>query len=465
MARVWLVLLALDCLTIGTAWAVTFAWCPVPIPLPAGLALMAAASFATILSLATRGLYREHVQRMRVVEVAGVLRASVLGAMVVGLLDDRLAGDTGLRWPIVGLIVSAAGLVVTRGAASASLRAARRHGRFQRRVLLVGESGTAAHLADDLARNPGAGYQVVGAVGDEVTYRFHGVDVPHLGTLDDLERALAASRADWAIVTPNGLGRKDATEVIRRLMVAGVSVELAGSLGLHHRRLRATAIGQETAFYVERVDLTGPQRILKRAIDIGGAVVGLIVVSPVLLAAAVAVYAGDRRPVYFRQERVGKDGVPFTMHKLRTMVVGAEAQQAALQAANRRHGPMFKLAGDPRVTRVGGLLRAASIDELPQLWNVLRGQMSLVGPRPALPSQVASFGDELNRRHTVRPGITGLWQVEARDSDRFTDLERHDLFYVENWSVLLDLGLLVRTAGHVLGRTWRTVRRDPRLMA
>ncbi len=460
----WLVLLGLDAAAAGLAWAITLAVCPVPLSLRARLTLVAVAVATTLVSIATRGLYREHVRRVRSVEVSGVARSTVVGAVAIGLLDDRFGADTGLRWPIVGIIVSTLSLILMRGAARAAVRVARRRGHFQRRVLLVGESGTAAHLAEDLARDSGAGYLVVGAVGDALAHQFHNVAASHLGTLDDLEVALTRSGATWAIVTPNGLGRKDSTDIIRRLMLTGVNVELAGSLGLHHRRLRATAIGRETAFYVERVDLTGPQRVLKRAIDLVGATAALLLASPVLLAAGFAILLDDRGPVLFRQERVGKDGVPFKMLKLRTMVVGAEGQQAALNAGNQRQGPLFKLSSDPRITRAGRLLRGSSLDEVPQLWNVLRGHMSLVGPRPALPSEVARFGDALNRRHAVRPGITGLWQVEARDSDCFADVERHDLFYVENWSVLLDLGLLGRTLLDVVGRSWRTLRRDPGIM-
>ena len=281
---------------------------------------------------------------------------------------------------------------------------------------------------------------------------------PYLGPVEDMERALVETGATGAIVATDGLGRKDATEVVRRLVEGGVTVQLAGTLGLHHRRLRATAIGQETAFYVERVSLTGPQRTVKRAIDIAGACLGLVLASPVLLAAAVAIRLHDGGPVLFRQHRIGRHGDTFVMLKLRTMGLDAEQRQAALDAENERDGPLFKHDDDPRITRPVRLLRATSIDELPQLWNVLRGQMSLVGPRPALPHEVALFGENLMRRHAVRPGITGMWQVEARDSVRFEDLERHHLFYVENWSVLLDLALLVRTIGGVAARAWRISR-------
>jgi lipopolysaccharide/colanic/teichoic acid biosynthesis glycosyltransferase len=140
------------------------------------------------------------------------------------------------------------------------------------------------------------------------------------------------------------------------------------------------------------------------------------------------------------------------MYKFRTMVVDAEDRLAELTTTNQRTGPLFKVANDPRVTAVGRILRATSIDELPQLWNVLRGEMSLVGPRPALPIEVEAFGPDLLRRHTVTPGITGLWQVEGRDLADFSAYEESDLFYVENWSISLDVAILARTVVSVCGR-------------
>jgi lipopolysaccharide/colanic/teichoic acid biosynthesis glycosyltransferase len=153
--------------------------------------------------------------------------------------------------------------------------------------------------------------------------------------------------------------------------------------------------------------------------------------------------------VFFAQERVGRDGGTFTLYKLRTMVVDAESRRAELEADNERGGPLFKLSDDPRVTRFGRLLRATSIDEIPQLFNVLQGAMSLVGPRPALPSEVEEFDDDLRRRTRVKPGVTGLWQVEARDSENFDLYRRYDLLYVDNWSVTLDLAILARTVAAV----------------
>jgi len=160
----------------------------------------------------------------------------------------------------------------------------------------------------------------------------------------------------------------------------------------------------------------------------------------------------DRGPLFFKQVRIGRKGRPFTVYKFRTMVVDAEARLKELEEANERRGPLFKMTRDPRITRIGKFLRDSSLDELPQLINVVRGQMSLVGPRPALPSEVAQFDVELRDRLKVKPGLTGLWQVEARDNPSFDAYRRLDLYYVENWSVSLDLIIMLATVEHVIAR-------------
>ncbi len=194
---------------------------------------------------------------------------------------------------------------------------------------------------------------------------------------------------------------------------------------------------------------------LKRGIDVVLALLLLIVVLPVLTATAVAILVADGRPFLFRQWRVGRDGVPFKMYKFRTMVRDAEQRLHECSLANERNGPLFKVTRDPRVTSLGRLLRWSSLDELPQLFNVLGGTMSLVGPRPALPKEVEYFSAEFRTlRHQVKPGITGLWQVQARDEPSFEAYERFDAFYAQNRTIGMDLAILARTAPAVL-RTGR----------
>jgi lipopolysaccharide/colanic/teichoic acid biosynthesis glycosyltransferase len=189
---------------------------------------------------------------------------------------------------------------------------------------------------------------------------------------------------------------------------------------------------------------------VKRSLDVVLAGALLVATSPLLLAAIVAVKATSRGPALFRQVRVGRGGRLFTMLKVRTMVADAEQRREALLHLNEADGPLFKIAADPRVTRVGRVLRKLSIDELPQLINVIRGDMSLVGPRPALPSEVDAWHPELHGRLQVRPGITGLWQVSGRSDCTFDDYARYDLEYVATWTISTDLAILARTVPHVL---------------
>lgn len=191
------------------------------------------------------------------------------------------------------------------------------------------------------------------------------------------------------------------------------------------------------------------QRMVKRLIDVIGAVVGLVVLAPFLLCVGMTVKLGSRGPVLFRQVRIGRGGRSFRMLKIRSMVANAEDLRGGLE--NDADAPLFKVWDDPRVTPIGRFLRSTSVDELPQLWNVLVGEMSLVGPRPALPAEVSGWTSDVHRRLQVKPGITGMWQVHGRSAATFDDYVRFDLYYVDNWSLSLDLRLLVGTVVPVLG--------------
>jgi exopolysaccharide biosynthesis polyprenyl glycosylphosphotransferase len=190
---------------------------------------------------------------------------------------------------------------------------------------------------------------------------------------------------------------------------------------------------------------SGWQRPVKRLIDILAAALLLLLLAPVFALIAIAIKLDSRGPVLFRQTRSGKDGVPFAFLKFRGMVADAEARRAALEALNEAQGPIFKMKRDPRVTRVGRVLRRTSLDELPQLWNVLRGEMSLVGPRPPLPSEVAKYEPWHRGRLAVKPGLTGLWQVSGRNLLSFDAMVRLDCAYIARWSLWLDLRILLQT--------------------
>ncbi len=225
------------------------------------------------------------------------------------------------------------------------------------------------------------------------------------------------------------------------------------SLDMLHRRGQPEVIAGLPTLRLEAPLLSGWDYRCKRGLDFVGAIAGLVALSPLFLGVAIAVKLSSPGPVFFRQDRVGLHGQMFRMWKFRTMVVGAAAEQALLEEQNEADGVLFKMKDDPRVTPVGRFLRRTSLDELPQLINVLLGQMSLVGPRPLTRRDVERFDPWHHARHQVLPGITGLWQVSGRSQiAAFNDAARLDLYYIDNWSLNLDLEILLETAKIVLLR-------------
>ncbi len=223
------------------------------------------------------------------------------------------------------------------------------------------------------------------------------------------------------------------------------------ALGLHPTSRFAT---QHSCHVPTRVTAAGwrrpSSRWVKRWIDVVGASIGLLLLAPLLLVVAAVTLATSGWPIFFRQTRVGIDGRQFTMWKFRSMVRNAEAQRAKLDAYNEQSGPVFKMRRDPRVTTVGRYLRRYSLDELPQLANVLRGDMSLVGPRPPIPSEVAHYDQRQRRRLSVRPGLTCVWQISGRSTVGFEQWMEMDLAYIDGWSLALDMRILARTLGEVI---------------
>ncbi|MYS01016.1 MULTISPECIES: sugar transferase, partial [unclassified Streptomyces] len=267
---------------------------------------------------------------------------------------------------------------------------------------------------------------------------------------DDVSTVLGsafAHDADLVLVAP---GPKLTGDRLRRLTWGlhdgGVALCVLSDLsGTAAARVRPASVAGLTLLHVAPPLRHGPQAALKALVDRIGAALGLLVLAPLFLAVALAVRLTSRGPVFHRQVRHGRHNTPFTMWKFRTMVADAESRKEQLARVNESEGPMFKMRRDPRVTRIGHALRRTSVDELPQLFNVLRGDMSLVGPRPPLPEEVARYDEKELRRLAVRPGLTGLWQVSGRSDLSWQETVRLDLWYVDNWSVTTDLGLLART--------------------
>ena len=413
----------------------------------------------TWLMIASNKLYRSRVCSVRSVENAALFRACVLAGVGAFLVAPRVhAYHLPLRTLIVGQVFAFLLVMLARTEYRAILRRARRLGKFVRPVVLIGTGDEAYELLQLMVEEPELGYSVIGVIGDRSETEERKFSVPYLGPTNEAVSIMRANNVFGAIVGASSLSFQDLNETVRSLLAAGIHVQVSGGLlGFDASRLRANPIGREAAFYLEQVQLTGWQSRLKRVLDLILSTLGLVVAAPVLAVFALWVRR-DGGPALFRQQRIGQDGKPFTMLKLRTMVVDAETRLADLLENNERNGPLFKMEADPRFTRVGRLMDAASINELPQLWTVIKGDMSLVGPRPALPREVAKFSDRLLMRHRVKPGITGLWQVESRDDPSFADYERCDVFYVENWSVRLDLMIIVQTFAEVASRAGAMLR-------
>jgi len=382
-------------------------------------------------------------EEMRRLVTAGVMACGFL----VGVLF--VAQYTLLSRLWVGLLfVCVTGmLIMSRLIARRVFRRLRREGRIRRPVVIVGTGCEAISLFDATRRRPDLGYEVIGFTGDPTCG--HGVTV--LGSVDDTLEAVRRTGAVGAILSVASLQPDEVNRLTRTLTDVGCHVTLSSSLhDIDLTRTRSQSIDGRLMIYIEPTNRSQVHLFLKRSFDVVVAGTALLLTLPLLAIVALMIKLDSRGPVLFRQVRVGKDGEPFEILKFRSMVQDAEAKRAELEAMNERSGPLFKMTEDPRITRIGRVLRKTSIDELPQFWNVLRGEMSVVGPRPALPSESEHWTPELRERLRVLPGITGMWQVSGRAESDFELYRRLDLYYVDNWSLLHDVKIVVRTVAVVL---------------
>jgi exopolysaccharide biosynthesis polyprenyl glycosylphosphotransferase len=401
---------------------------------PAATAVVVVSGPLWLASLLGHGVHRPRAAPAR------LLRALLMGALAVSSAAGLLG--SGGSWLV--LLAGAQATAVT--VVDLAARAARRHHRLP--TLVVGRPEDAEAISGVVADRPSLGLRIIGTV-----------DPPRGGNRADAEViASTAQRAGarHALIAGASLDPATATALTRALAEAGVHAELVCALrDIAPARVSAGSLGRWATVRVSPIRRHGWRRAAKRGLDLFGAAVGLVLLAPLLAVIAVVVRCSSRGPVLFRQERLGRDGAPFTMLKFRTMAVASEAAVIDLRDTDPDSGAatagLYKPATDPRVTRAGRVLRALSLDELPQLWNVLRGEMSLVGPRPALASEVPMWPPELHARLRVPPGLTGLWQVDRRDwsIEHYADL---DLYYVDNWSLRADLAIIGRTVPTVLSR-------------
>ena len=330
----------------------------------------------------------------------------------------------------------------------------RSRGHCMHRVLVVGTVEGATELVRHLLRVPYAGFGVAGCCipGGLAALRVGDTDVPVHGRPEDALDALFVSGADvLAVAGDSALAPGALRTLAWRLEGTGIDLIVAPAVtDVAGPRIAIRPVAGVPLLHVEEPQLSGGARLFKECFDRTVAALALVVLSPLLLAIVVLVRRTSPGPALFCQERVGRGGRCFTIRKFRTMVEGAEEGVHDLAHLNDHDGVLFKLRADPRRTRVGSWLRRFSLDELPQLWHVVTGQMSLVGPRPPLPAEVERYGDDMRRRLLVKPGLTGLWQVSGRADLAWEEAVRLDLYYVDNWSPALDFLILWKTINAVL---------------
>ncbi len=320
------------------------------------------------------------------------------------------------------------------------------------RVLVVGAGEMGRAVIRNLLAQPELGYQVIGFVDDHPARRGSPIGrLPELGSCDDVGALLMQQCVDEVIITLPWECQEMILDVSRQCEQAGIRAKVVPDLfQLSLNRLSVETVGGIPLLGLKGPVIRGWNLAVKRGLDIAISALALVVLSPVLAIIAVLIKYDSPGPILFRQVRVGRGGELFTLYKFRSMRQGADKEKQALLALNEATGPLFKIRGDPRLTRVGRVLRRLSLDELPQFYNILRGDLSLVGPRPPVPSEVEQYQDWHLRRLDVSPGLTGLWQVSGRRELPFDEMVMLDLFYAEHWSLFMDFKILLRTIPTVI---------------
>jgi exopolysaccharide biosynthesis polyprenyl glycosylphosphotransferase len=434
-------LLGLSIWRFGDDWAI---WWRQIVPVPEGLLLIFAGGW--VIALAMNGLYRPRARWSIVREAIDVLQATIILSLVtLSVLFIFRMPDVSRLFMLILFPTLAAATVASRIVLRLVLERLRRQGRNLRFVLVLGAGPRGQAFAAKLEGHRELGLRVAGFLDDSPAFDLPG-EWKYLGTLQSLEDVLHSRVIDevaiclpfsqWSLIDTISRVCEEEGKIVR------IPMDVLD---------RAISVGK-----VEELDgtpvfslVSGPDRALalaaKRMLDVAVAAIGLVILSPILAAIAAWIILDDGRPVFFTQERMGLHGRPFRLIKFRTMHRDAESRLHELQAHNEINGRAFKMTNDPRITRVGRILRRTSIDELPQLINVLRGEMSLVGPRPPLPGEVDGYDLWHRRRLSMKPGITGLWQVRARREPEFDRWVAADLEYIDRWSLWLDVKILART--------------------
>ena len=413
----------------------------------------AAALLAPLVLLASKGigLYdrdQHTLHKTTIDELPSIVQLSVFFVIAVWLGEALFLQGWLARSEVFGLAAAtfafiAVGRAITRRFALAATPA--------ERCIILGSAGDASRTARKLATSAGVNAVVLGRLALRPQERDHRSDVRTLGDIGSLAQVIAEHGVERVIIAPDTHDQDETLEAIRLVKALGVRVSVLPRL--------LEAVGSSSTFDeidgitllgVRHYGLSRSSEFLKRSMDLAGATVGAVLLAPVFLILATAIKLDSRGPLFFRQPRVGRGGRTFDMIKFRSMVHGADRAKAELRGHNEAQGGLFKIREDPRITRVGRFLRRTSIDELPQLLNVLMGHMSLVGPRPLVPDEDALIEGWQRRRLAVKPGMTGLWQIFGSSRIPMHEMVKIDYLYGANWSLWLDLKILLRTIPYVL---------------
>lgn len=389
-------------------------------------------------------------------EFSRVVRATTLGLICLTIAAYLLKIDNLSRlWLLYVWLLASFSLSMGRWLFRIGLSRARRHNRLLRPTLLVGCSADAARIARSLGEDHLSGLSLVGclASNDEeaAAMEFIVPGVPVIGHAGQLNEKIAATGCDAVLIVSSAFKDPTVSDIVSSLRHQPVDVHVSSGL---FEVLTNHVVVREVAgtpiMLVRGTNMSTPRRIMKRAFDLVLGSATLLFGLPLWILIALAIKIDSPGPVFYHQRRIGRQGLIFGMHKFRSMYVDADRRLEHLKGFNEVDWPLFKMRNDPRVTRVGRLLRKYSLDEFPQLLNVLLGQMSMVGPRPPLPTECETYTSRHARRLEVAPGMTGLWQVSGRSDLAFEEMVRLDLFYIENWSLRFDLTLMLRTIPKVI---------------
>jgi exopolysaccharide biosynthesis polyprenyl glycosylphosphotransferase len=406
---------------------------------------------AWIFFLSTQGAYSKRYFSAGTEEFKAVLVGSLLAAGAVGLGCYLLKEDLSRGFLLLTFLLGIPMLLAERHVVRRLVQRARRRGRFVRRVVAVGGPADIAELVEALHRDRCAGYEIVGGC-VPTGVSCDELPVPCMGSVNETRRVCEELGADTVLVARGGYSSSsDLRQIAWDLGDTDIDLVVVPSLtDIAGPRIHMRPVAGLPLLHIEGPQADEAGGLDKRMFDLVGATAALVLLTPLMLLVAAAIWLEGRGSVVYRQLRIGRDGQAFDCFKFRSMFDGAEFVEADLREDTNHDGALFKHPRDPRVTRVGRFIRRYSLDELPQFFNVIRGEMSLVGPRPQQLWEVETYTDAAKRRLLVRPGMTGLWQVSGRSSLTWDEAVRLDLYYVDNWSMVTDLVIMSKTVKAVL---------------